>query len=388
VGRAGERGTGDIAHAASSRDDVLQASVTPHALHPSITPRHKMRHAESPPQGADGRPLRPLVLLTQRNLLVLLPSAAGAAAGAHDAGVRLRLQLYRNTEELLLPTPLPRPLTDDSPSDDAAHTHTVLTPSPLAPIDQSSWCESAVYDGADVVVLAPSGLKALTSGRHLIDPVRLHAAAAAVAQCRVEALGGGGGGGGGTSATAGDDDGVIAAEECSAAVGLVRAAALRGWQPQVLLPQVGAQEVCGAGGGVLRAVLKASHAEAGADCSFTNNMHAHKAPAADKLAALLAASADSLAVQPDSLRAVLSMAGGGAAAAAAAAGAAARCRELHQALKQQHGWVWQELGPDGGGELPAGLMSVLHDRLHAPNTALPPEPLADAPMGPAGWFFG
>lgn len=66
-----------------------------------------MRHVDAPLADAAGRPHPPLLLLTQRALVALLPEpvrggGSSTGAGVRDVGFRLRLQTYRDVEELLL----------------------------------------------------------------------------------------------------------------------------------------------------------------------------------------------------------------------------------------------------------------------------------------------
>ena len=301
--------------------------------------------------GHDGTPLRSILLLTRRSLVVLLPE--GGAAAAHYVALRVRLQLYRTMEELLLPTPQPAPTADDAAAPEPVPLHT--------------WGAAAAYDGGDAWVLPP-GAHALASGGHAIDPAPLRAAADAVATARQTA--------GGSNADA---------QGNAAAAGLVRALAEVGFRPEVLLTSAGAEDAYSAGSGALVALL---HASGNVDSAAAVGA-ASEAPAASLEAAALAACTDGLALRPGVLHAVLGHgSAGGGAAAAAAAGAAAHTRQLQAALQEGYGWSWCELAADDAGKLPPGLAATLRERLRAPHAPLPPEPLDDSLAEAPAWFYG
>jgi hypothetical protein len=351
--------------------------------HTLPTPSHKMRHADTPVLAADGRPLRSLLLLTKRSLVVLLPepsrAPASEAAAPHDVGVRVRLLLARNTESLLLPRPLPPPVADPAPEAEAsARGGAPLPTSPVTPVDE--WGETAAYDGEDVWVL-PSALRALLVGRHPIDPLRLHAVAAETVRV--------------ASGGADPEPPAVVATAAS----LVRALALRGWQPEALMPAWGGGDGGASGGedgderqaqelgvGALRALALASGKDKVATVAGmpVPGSDAHRDLPAAEEAALLAACVDGLAAPPAAVRAVLAPAGN-AAGGGGTAGAAAHARELQGLLRERHGWLWAEVGPDGPGALPEVIAEALKQRLHAPATPLPPEPLQPAPE--EAWFY-
>ena len=374
--------------------------------------RHKARHAGAPATAADGRPLRPLVLVTRRALVFLLPeggggggvsagAGAGGAAGGgggggrrRDVAVRVRLALARDVEELLLPTPLPAPSADEPPAegagagaggDDAGgHACCASTAAPLAP-QTLAWWAAAAYDGDDAAVLAPC-LPALSSGRLALDPARLHAAAAGVAKCLADA-------GSGEQ----DDEATMTT---AAAVRIVRSLALAGWRPEALLPAAASDGGGGGGGGgarggVLGALLAASAAADADEGEPASSAAAAELPAA-KAAALVNASMEGVAVAPEALRAILGSGGGdhepgSGGSAAAAAGAAARARELRRALRESHGWEWQEVAADdAAAELPPALAELVAARLRAPRERpLAPEPLdGDVVAAGPAWFYG
>ncbi|GBF89038.1 hypothetical protein Rsub_01755 [Raphidocelis subcapitata] len=326
-----------------------------------VLTRHKMRHAATPVLGTDGRPLRPLLLLTHHSLYVLLPEHVHAADGAprpRDVGIRLRLGLVRSIEALLLPTPVPPPV-EDGVGRAAADGAAVLAAPPAAL--GSSWYESVAYDG-DTLWALPAGLRALASGRHPIDPLRLRTAAEALVQIA--------------------DSGQPAGSSVPrASADLVRALALCAWQPEALLPPGRGAEAAYRSSGVLGTLVAASEADGdgGGIARLPDSLSAEAG------AALLDASLEALAAGPAALRAALALGGqaqGG--VASAAAGAAAGARELQRALTQRHGWLWAEVTPDAEGELPAQLALALGWRLQPPPHPLPAEPLA---AEDATWFY-
>ncbi|KAI8471914.1 MAG: hypothetical protein J3K34DRAFT_520120 [Monoraphidium minutum] len=377
-------GACDLEAAAGGVEDYARELLT----------RHKMRHLDAPLADASGRPLAPLLLLTRRALIALLPEAVhgagGGGAGVRDVGFRLRLQGYRDPEELLLAVAPPRPdLSDGLPPEaralSARDAALAAEPDP-APAD--AWGEGAAFDGDDAWVL-PGGGRALATGRAPVDPGRLRAAAAGV----VASLGGGGGGGGGDDDAEGEGP---EGRERAAAVALVRALAQRGWEPEAPLPAPAAPDELRARGGVLGALLRASDADAaggggggGAAPPPAAPWARPSAPAAAAAAALVAAT-DGLALGAEALRAALAPAGGGG-DGGAAAGAAARSREVQAALRSEHGWLWAEVDEVAGrGELPADVAAGLRERLRLPRPPFPPEPVAPPPAlrGGASWFYG
>lgn len=352
-----------------------------------------MRHADAPLLSRAGQPLRPLLLVTQHHLFVLLPEAArapaveGAAAGGGPPGshrevaLRIRLQLYRDAEELLLPLP-PTPAEAEGCGSGGAEVHgssgggAVCAHAPPVPAD--SWGAGALYDGEDAWVL-PVGARALATGTHPVDPAALHSMAATVATAR-------------HAVRAPADEGLVFEDEQHAAIELVRALALRGWEPQVLLaPSATPGEVGQTSSGVLHALVLASEnvSDEATGTQGSQDSNAVEGATAAKAVAALAAAADGLAVGAEALRAALAggTQAGASANAAGAAGAAARARERQQALRVEHLWQWCEVGPEGHGELPSEIAAAVRQQLRMPRAPMPPEPLADSSVG-VGWFYG
>jgi hypothetical protein len=347
-----------------------------------------MRHADAPLACPSGRPLRPLLVLTQRSLLALLPEGVhgpggGALPAVRDVGLRLRLRAYRDPEELLLGAgpqapPAPDGHDESERARDAQDARLAREPPP-APAD--AWGEGAAFDGDDAWVL-PAAARALATGRALVDPARLRGEAAAL----LSAMGAGGAAGGERAA----------GREREAAVALVRALALRGLEPQVPLPPPAASEADAAeAGGVVAELARASAPEAAAAAGPEEALPVWEragAPA-ERAASALVAAADGIALAPGALRAALAAEPGGGGEGEGAAGEAAaawRGRELRDALRRDHGWLWAEVDEAApGSELPREIAEALPARLRMPHAPAPAEPVAPpAGDGGAAWFYG